>query len=273
MRFCTYRAGAATRLGRVDGDVVTPLDGRDVADALAGERSPAGDPAPLTAVELLVPLRPATVFAVGRNYRLHARELRNDVPDRPQVFLKHRAAVTGPAGPVVHPGAGYTERLDYECELAVVMGRRAERVPEARALDHVFGYAVMDDVSARDLQRDEPQWLRAKGGPTFGPLGPWVTTADEVPDPQALRQRTWVNGELRQDASTAEMVFGVAEVVAWLSRSLVLEPGDLIAMGTPAGVGLGMDPPRFLAPGDVVRMEIEGLGAIEHPVVAGEVRP
>lgn len=270
MRLCTYRAEGTSTLGRVERDMVRPLDGRDVADALAGVPDPAGDRLPLDGLHLVAPLVPPTAFAVGRNYPLHAAELRSDVPDRPQVFMKHRAAITGPSGPVVHPGGGYTERLDYECELAVIIGRRAWRVAEGDALDHVFGYAVMDDVSARDLQRAEPQWLRAKGGPTFGPLGPWVTTADEVPDPQALRQRTWVNGELRQDASTAQMVFGVAEVIAWLSRSLALEPGDLIAMGTPAGVGLGMDPPRFLAPGDVVRMEIEGLGAIEHRVVAAD---
>ena len=268
MRLCTYRAEGASRLGRVERDMVRPLDGRDVADAIAGVPGPSGDRLPLDRLELAAPFVPPTLFAVGRNYRLHAAELGGEVPDRPQVFLKHRGSVTGPAGPVVHPGDAYTRRLDYECELAVVIGARARAVPEARALGHVFGYAIMDDVSARDVQSSEPQWLRAKGGPTFGPWGPWVTTAEEVADPQALRQRTWVNGELRQDASTAEMAFSVAEVISWLSRSLVLEPGDVIAMGTPAGVGLGMDPPRFLQPVDVVRMEIEGLGAIEHRVVA-----
>ena len=272
MRLCSYGAAGAARLGRVEGERVHPLDGGDVADALAGTPPPAGDPVALSAVELRAPLIPPTAFGVGRNYPLHAAELRSEVPPHPQVFVKHRGAITGPSGPVVHPGQDYTRCLDYECELAVVIGRRARHVPEVHALDHVFGYAVIDDVSARDVQRSEPQWLRAKGGPTFGPLGPWVTTTDEVPDPQALRQRTWVNGELRQDSTTAAMAFGVAEVVAWLSASIALEPGDLIAMGTPAGVGLGMDPPRFLEPGDVVRMEIEGLGAIEHPVVAGSPR-
>jgi 2-keto-4-pentenoate hydratase/2-oxohepta-3-ene-1,7-dioic acid hydratase in catechol pathway len=268
MRLCTYRADAATRLGRVEGDRVVPLDGRDLRDALSGVPAPAGEPVPLEGVDLVAPHVPATTFAVGRNYPLHAAEINSEVPPHPQVFMKHRGSITGPSGPVVHPGERYTRCLDYECELAVVIGRRAERVDEARALGHVFGYAVMNDVSARDVQRAEPQWLRAKGGPTFGPFGPWVTTADEVADPQALGQRTWVNGELRQDSTTGAMVFGVARVISWLSHSLALEPGDVIAMGTPAGVGLGMDPPRFLVPGDVVRMEIDGLGAIEHRVVA-----
>ena len=161
---------------------------------------------------------------------------------------------------------GYTRELDYEGELAVVIGRAARDVPEGRALDHVYGYAVLDDVSARDRQREEPQWVRAKGGDTFAPIGPWVTTADEVPDPQALRIRTWVNGELRQDGTTADMVFGVAELIAWCSAAFTLEPGDVIATGTPAGVGAGRTPPAFLAPGDRVRIEIEGLGSIEHEI-------
>jgi acylpyruvate hydrolase len=268
MRLCTYRAGGATRLGRVEGSRVVPLDGRDLTDALDGVPGTAGESFPLTAVELAAPHVPATTFAVGRNYPLHAAELDSEVPPHPQVFMKHRGAITGPSGPVVHPGEGYTRCLDYECELAVVIGRRAQRVEEAAALGHVFGYALMNDVSARDVQRSEPQWLRAKGGPSFAPFGPWVTTADEVPDPQALGQRTWVNGELRQDSTTGAMVCGVARVISWLSWSLALEPGDVIAMGTPAGVGLGMDPPRFLVPGDVVRMEIDGLGSMEHMVVA-----
>lgn len=269
MRLCTYRLDSRTRLGRVEGDLVVPLQGSDVRDALTEVPAPAGAAMPLAGLDLQAPLIPGTTFAVGRNYPLHAAELDSEVPPHPQVFMKHRGAITGPSGPVPHPGVGYTRCLDYECELAVVIGRRARHVTRDEALAHVFGYAIIDDISARDVQKHEPQWLRAKGGPGFGPFGPWVTTADEVRDPQDLRQRTWVNGELRQDSSTAAMVFGVAEVIAWLAASLTLEPGDVIAMGTPAGVGLGMDPPRFLVPGDVVRMEIESLGVIEHRVVSG----
>ncbi len=168
------------------------------------------------------------------------------------------------AGPVPRPD--YTDRLDYEAELAVVIGTRARGVAPEDALDHVFGYAVMDDVTARDLQHSEPQWVRAKGGDGFGPFGPWVTTTDEVPDPQALRVRSWVNGELRQDANTADMIFSVAVLVSWCSRSFTLEPGDVIATGTPQGVGNGRTPPVFLQPGDTVRIEIDRLGWIEHPV-------
>jgi 5-carboxymethyl-2-hydroxymuconate isomerase len=150
----------------------------------------------------------------------------------------------------------------------VVIGRTARDVPAERALGYVFGYAVMDDVSARDRQREEPQWVRAKGADTFAPWGPWITTADEVPDPQALHIRTWVSGELMQDGTTADMVFSVADLIAFISGSFTLEPGDVITTGTPAGVGVARVPPRFLRPGDVVRVEIDGLGAIEHPVVA-----
>jgi 5-carboxymethyl-2-hydroxymuconate isomerase len=164
---------------------------------------------------------------------------------------------------------GYTSELDYEGELAVVIGSEARTVPVDRALEHVFGYAVMDDVSARDRQRAEPQWVRAKGGDTFAPFGPWITTADEVPDPQALRIRTWVNGDLRQDGNTADMVFPVAELVSYCSAQFTLEPGDVITTGTPAGVGMASAPEGYLRPGDRVRIEIDGLGAIEHDVVEG----
>jgi 2-keto-4-pentenoate hydratase/2-oxohepta-3-ene-1,7-dioic acid hydratase in catechol pathway len=199
---------------------------------------------------------------VGLNYRDHAAETGASLPSRPLLFAKLPSSVTGPAGEVVRPG--YTEELDYEGELAVVIGRRARDVPRDRALAHVFGYAVMNDVTARDRQREEPQWVRAKGGDTFAPFGPWVTTADEVPDPQALAIRTTVNGELRQDGTTADMVFPVDALVAFCSASFTLEPGDVITTGTPAGVGVARG--AFLGPGDRVRVEIEGLGALDNTV-------
>ena len=184
------------------------------------------------------------------------------MPDQPLIFSKLVSSIVGPSGPVIRPD--YTKELDYEAELAVVIGTTARDVAPERALDHVFGYAVMDDVSARDLQRSEPQWVRAKGDDTFGPFGPWVTTADEVPDPQALLVRSWVNGEPRQDSTTADMIFTVAVLVSWCSRNFTLAPGDVIATGTPPGVGNGRTPPVFLQPGDRVRIEVERLGAIEH---------
>jgi 5-carboxymethyl-2-hydroxymuconate isomerase len=265
MRLCTYRDGDGTRLGVVAGDLVEPRAATDVAAAIAGPLpAPAGEPRPLAEVELLAPLRPGKLLGIGLNYRDHAAETGAALPAEPLVFAKLPSSVTGPGGPVVHPA--YTEELDYEGELAVVIGRRAVRVPAEQALGHVFGYAAMNDVTGRDRQRAEPQWVRAKGGDTFAPFGPWVTTADEVPDPQSLRIRTWVNGEPRQDGSTADMVFSVAELIAWCSASFTLEPGDVITTGTPAGVGVARRPPAFLRPGDRVRVEVEGLGALDHEV-------
>ena len=264
MRLCTFRDAGRTRLGRVDGDVVQPLDGRDVGDALGGLPGPVGPPVPLAGLELAPPLLPGKLLGVGWNYADHAQEMGGRVPEQPLIFSKLVSSVTGPGGPVPLPD--YTDQLDYEAELAVVIGTRARDVAPEDALGHVFGYAVMDDVTARDLQRSEPQWVRAKGGDGFGPFGPWVTTADEVPDPQALTVRSWVNGELRQDASTADMIFPVAILVSWCSRNFTLEPGDVIATGTPPGVGNGRTPPVFLRRGDRVRVEVGGLGAIEHPI-------
>ena len=265
MRLCTFRDDDGSRLGRVEGDRVQPLAGTSVADALgAAIPQPVGDSLALADLELLAPLVPGKLIGIGLNYRDHAAETGAELPRQPLLFAKFTSSVAGPAADIVRPA--YAAELDYEGELAVVIGRRAREVAEGDALGHVFGYAVMDDVTARDRQREEPQWIRAKGGDSFGPFGPWITTADEVPDPQALGIRTWVNDELRQDGRTADMVFGVAELIAWISGSLVLEPGDVITTGTPAGVGVARKPPVFLEPGDRVRVEIEGLGVLDNPV-------
>jgi len=265
MRLCTFRDSAGTRLGRVDGDTVMPLAGADVSAALGGGiPAPDGDPRPLAGLDLAPPLVPGKIIGIGLNYRDHAAETGAPLPARPLLFAKLPTAVAGPADDIVVPA--YTDELDYEGELAVVIGRRCRDVAEADALDAVFGYAVMDDVSARDRQRDEPQWIRAKGGDTMAPWGPWITTADEVPDPQALRIRTWVNGDPRQDGTTADMVFGVAALIAFCSASFTLAPGDVITTGTPAGVGVARDPKAFLRPGDRVRVEIDGLGVLDNPV-------
>jgi 2-keto-4-pentenoate hydratase/2-oxohepta-3-ene-1,7-dioic acid hydratase in catechol pathway len=170
------------------------------------------------------------------------------------VFVKVPGSAAPPGGPIRCPSV--VRRLDYEGELTVVIG----------ADGRIGGYCVADDVSARDLQGREPQWTRAKGADTFCPYGPWVTTADEIPDPGDLRLRTWVNGELRQDTSTADMIFGCQELVDFIAQTCTLVPGDLILTGTPSGVGMALDPPQFLHSGDAVRIEIEGLGAIEHAV-------
>lgn len=267
MRLLTFEDADGPRAGYLDGDAVQPIDA-SVFEVIRGAAvRPTGPPVPLGGLRLLAPHRPGKLIGIGLNYRAHAAETGMPVPTAPLLFAKLPTAVTGPSGPVELPS--YSTMVDFEGELAVVIGREARAVPVDRALDHVFGYAVMNDVSARDVQRTEPQWVRAKGGDTFAPWGPWITTADEVPDPQRLRVRTWVSGELMQDDTTAEMVFSVADLVAFISASLTLEPGDLIATGTPAGVGVARDPRRFLRPGDTVAVEIDGLGRIEHPVVAG----
>ena len=260
MRLATFIAPGEDRLraGEVRGDeVVAWDDDTTVLDRLAsGDRSPAGGPAyRLADVEMLAPVpRPRAIFGIGLNYADHAAETGRDAPEFPIVFLKLPSSSAAPNATLAIPDV--VRRLDYEGELAVVMGAGGE----------VAGYAVADDVSARDLQGREPQWTRAKGFDNACPWGPWITTADEVPDPHALRLRTWVNGELRQDASTSDLIFGVPQLVEFLSQTCTLEPGDLILTGTPAGVGMGLDPRVFLQSGDVVRIEIEQLGAVQHRI-------
>jgi 2-keto-4-pentenoate hydratase/2-oxohepta-3-ene-1,7-dioic acid hydratase in catechol pathway len=216
---------------------------------------------------LLCPLpRPGKIFGIGLNYREHITETKGEVPAVPTVFAKFANAMAGPADPIpAH--ATQTARLDYEGELAVVVGRRCRDLDERDALDVVGAYAVANDVSARDLQFHEGgQWTHAKTLDGFCPLGPWLTTAEEIPDPQALELSTHVNGERRQHTGTADMVFPVRALVAFLSRGITLEPGDLILTGTPGGVALGRDDRPWLRPGDVVRVEISGLGVLENTV-------
>jgi 2-keto-4-pentenoate hydratase/2-oxohepta-3-ene-1,7-dioic acid hydratase in catechol pathway len=210
---------------------------------------------PLSEVTLLAPIPdPATIYAIGLNYAKHVEETGGSRPEQPIVFVKVRGSVTPPGGPIRCPEV--VRRLDYEGELTIVIGAGGQ----------IGGYCVADDVTARDLQGREPQWTRAKGADTFCPYGPWITTADEVPDPGSLQLRTWVNGELRQDSSTSDLIFGCDELVAFIAQTCTLAPGDLILTGTPNGVGMAFDPPKFLHSGDVVKIEIDGLGSIEHPV-------
>jgi 2-keto-4-pentenoate hydratase/2-oxohepta-3-ene-1,7-dioic acid hydratase in catechol pathway len=252
----TTAAGEAPRAGEVRGDEVVEIEGTVLERLADGDRTPAQGPShALSDVTLLAPVpRPRAIFGIGLNYAAHAAEQGKQLPEFPIVFMKLPTSSVPPGGPVRCPDV--VRRLDYEGELAIVMGAGGE----------IAGYAVADDVSARDLQGREPQWTRAKGFDSSCPWGPWITTADEVPDPRALRLRTWVNGDLRQDASTDDLVFGPDEIVAFLSETCTLEPGDLILTGTPSGVGMAMDPKVFLASGDTVRIEIEGLGTIEHAI-------
>jgi acylpyruvate hydrolase len=260
MRLATFVAPGAEQphAGEVRGDELVAFESGTVLDRLAGgDRPPAGGAAfALADVTLLAPVpRPRAIFGIGFNYAKHARETGQELPEAPVLFMKLPSSSAPPSGPVRCPAV--VRRLDYEVELAIVMGAGGE----------IAGYAVADDISARDLQRREPQWTRAKGADTFCPWGPWITTADEVPEPEDLRLTCHVNGELRQDSRTSDLIFGPRALVDFIAEAITLEPGDLILTGTPSGVGFAMDPPRFLAPGDVVRCEVEGLGAIEHAIV------
>ena len=218
----------------------------------------------LDEVRLLAPLRPGKYLAIGMNYARHVAEMGHaERPKQQYWFNKQTTCINGPCDPI---DPGVSEMLDYEVELGVVIGRAGRHVPAAEALGCVFGYLVANDVSARDWQRHSPTFTMGKSFDTHGPIGPWIVTANEIPDPQALGLRCLVNGAVRQSSTTADMIFGVAQQIAYLTTAFTLEPGDLLATGTPEGVGAAMDPPAFLQPGDVVRCEIDGIGAIENTV-------
>jgi 2-keto-4-pentenoate hydratase/2-oxohepta-3-ene-1,7-dioic acid hydratase in catechol pathway len=262
----------------VDPDALDDL--RRTAAALSGAAG-----LPFDDLDLVTPvIAPSKIVCVGLNYREHASEGGRPLPTRPLLFSKFANALVADGQPIVRPEG--TQALDLEVELGVVIGTTARRVPRGEAMDHVAGYVVVNDVSARDWQGipaaladgevGDGQWLRAKGSDTFLPMGSVFVTADEVPDPQALRIRSWripgrgpdAGREVpMQDANTSDMIWGVAELIEFISRSVTLEPGDVIATGTPSGVGVFRDPPVFLEPGDRVRCEIEGIGSVENPVI------
>jgi 2-keto-4-pentenoate hydratase/2-oxohepta-3-ene-1,7-dioic acid hydratase in catechol pathway len=258
------RDGALHPLAAPDGAGLFDLI-RAGGDALNSAIAGAGDP--VEGARLAAPLRPGKIVAIGLNYLDHVREAGMEAPSRPLVFAKWPSSVIGPDEPIVID-ATLAERVDWEVELAAVIGTPARDVAASAALDHILGYTVANDVSARDVQFADGQWVRGKSFDTFCPLGPRLVTADEVPDPQALRLGTRVNGEGVQDSSTSEMVFGVQELIAFCSRSFTLEPGDVVLTGTPWGCGEFMDPRRSLAPGDVVECEVQGLGVLRNPVRA-----
>lgn len=294
MRLLTYSRQGAPRLGLLLEESVFDLTeaaarlggGRLPSDMLgliaAGERSwararglaarlaQAGDPdlgSALATTRLLAPIpRPAkNIVCVGLNYADHARETSQEVSPYPVFFTKAPTTVIGPEAPIPwHPSV--STRIDWEAELAVVIGRPGRDIPEERALEHVFGYTIANDISARDLQRRHVQWYKGKSLDGFCPLGPWIVTRDEIPDPQALGIRLRLNGQVKQDSSTAQMVYSVARLIAVLSAGLTLEAGDIIITGTPAGVGFVREPPEYLRPGDLVEAEIEGIGVLRNPV-------
>jgi 2-keto-4-pentenoate hydratase/2-oxohepta-3-ene-1,7-dioic acid hydratase in catechol pathway len=216
-------------------------------------------------VELLAPVpRPGKLICIGLNYRDHAIESKMPIPERPVVFSKFSTSVIGPGEAVVVPSK--SEQTDYEAELAVVIGRRAKNVTREQAYDYVLGYTIVNDVSARDFQFADGQWQRGKSCDTFAPMGQWIVTTDEIPDPHKLSIKLRLNGQTMQDSSTNQLIFGVPELIAYLSESITLEPGDVIATGTPPGVGFARKPPVFLKSGDVMEVEIEGIGTLTSPI-------
>lgn len=288
MRIATLEHQGVRRVGRVSADGLSAelldVDAARGAQALI-EAHVAGAPVPVVSgrvaladVRLLapLPLPRRNLFCVGRNYHAHAKELRDSVfKDNPKtvdawpiVFTKVPEAVVGPADPVQLPGAAISEQIDYEAELTIVIGRGGRNIQRANALKHVYGYTIINDVTARDVQMRHAQWDLGKSFDTFCPMGPWIVTADEL-DGSNTRVRCWVNGELRQDARTTDLIFDIPTLIETCSRGITLHPGDLIATGTAAGVGMGMNPPRWLKHGDVVRIQIDGLGVLENRFVEG----
>ncbi len=267
----TGREDRVVPLSTLSGDFPTMLSiiaGGDAAllriRALADAGADAFD---LSTIRLLAPIeRPGKYLAIGMNYAKHieeAKRLGQPTPTMQFWFNKQTSCLAGPFDDI-EPGV--TQQLDYEVELAAVIGKTAKGVSEADAPAYVFGYTVANDVSARDWQRHSPTFTMGKSFDTHGPIGPWIVTADEITDPHALKLRSLVNGEVRQDSETSELVYNIWQQISYLSTAFTLNPGDLLATGTPSGVGIGMQPPQFLQPGDIVRCEIDGIGAIENRV-------
>ena len=282
MKLATFTQNGRTRIGVVEyeriadvcaGDPDLPTDMTAYLAGGSASRSQldtalrSAPRLPLAEVKLEAPVpNPGKFLAVGLNFADHIRELGAATPQFPSTFAKTRTCINGPYDPVHHPRV--SDSLDYEGELGLVIGRRCRHVPKERALEVVAGYVVVNDLTVREWVTLTPQVVIPKSFDTHGPFGPWITTSDEITDPQTLRIQTTVNGDLRQDSSTAEMIFTCADLITLLSQAVTLEPGDVITTGTPPGVGEGFSPKRYLQPDDVVRVEIDGLGHLENPVIA-----
>lgn len=293
MRIVCYSVDGRRGLGRLtaNGAAVEPFElgdhGRRLGALPMVRRMAKGDSLPATGeaialsdltLEAPIPRPARNIFCAGKNYSEHVKEFARSgydsgagsgvLPDAPILFSKLPECVTGPGMPIrIDPGV--SENVDYEAELAVVIGRGGRGIPRHQAMDHVWGFTIVNDVTARDLQARHKQWLLGKSQDTFCPMGPYLVSADEL-DSRDLRVRCWVNGELRQDSSTGQLIFDIPTLIATISAGITLIPGDIIATGTPAGVGVGFNPPKFLQDGDVVRIEIDGIGVLENPVQAVE---
>lgn len=243
--------------------------GADALDRVVrwADSAPGGCRVDIEKAKLAAPIvRPPKIICIGLNYRDHAAESHSPIPDVPTVFAKFPTAVLGPGQPIVLPRN--STKPDYEAELAFVIGKGGRHIPEDRWREHVFGYTAFNDVSARDFQKATSQWIIGKTFDTFAPFGPAIVTADEIDDPHALDISLTLNGEVMQSSNTRELIFGIPALIAHLSSVFTLEPGDIIATGTPAGVGFARKPPRWLCPGDEVRVQIQGIGELMNPVVA-----
>ena len=277
MKLATFTHNGHTRIGRAEGELLVDLSATDLPSEMsallaAGETAmkaaagATGTEIPLAEVELMAPvLRPPKILAIGLNYRDHIEETGLDTPEFPMFFNKQPTCVSAAGDPIHLPRV--SDKLDYEGELGFVIGKRCRHVPRDRAHEVIAGFTIINDVSVRDWQMRAQTMILGKGFDTHGPMGPFLTTADEVADPHNLELKTWVNGDLRQHSSTSQLIFDCYEQVATLSTMCTLEPGDVVSTGTPSGVGLGFDPKRWMKAGDVVRIEIEGLGALENPVI------
>ena len=265
MKLIRYQDGQnMLRLGQVTRDTIHPVQNFEQLIPIFGvEVHNTVDRIPFKDVQPLAPLRPKKIVAIGRNYRKHAAELGNVVPENPMLFAIFPSSVIAPHA-TIEWNPKITQQVDWEGELAVVIGREARHVPVADALDYVFGYTIANDISARDLQKSDGQWIRAKSMETFCPLGPAIVTREMIPDPQTLQIQTDVNGERVQDESTLDMVHSVADLITYCSQMFTLEPGDVLLTGTPSGVGKGFDPPRYLKTGDVVSIHIAEIGTLTN---------
>lgn len=288
MRLISYEHDGARAVGAIDGHhVVDFSSGGDISTdmveaiadwspQIAAQAIDHGRRIPMTEVRLLAPIRVRkNVIAVGRNYRDHAKEFSDSgfdasekqmIPDNPVIFTKAPTSVIGPDDPIMLANDP-TGTTDYEGEMAIVIGRTARNVSRAEALSHVFGWTIVNDVTARDLQKRHVQWFVGKSPDTFCPMGPCITTRDELPDIRSSWMRTHVNGELRQEAPISALIFDTESLIVTLSEVMTLEPGDVIATGTGLGVGIGFDPPKYLKAGDVVEVAIDGIGTLRNPVV------
>ena len=272
MRLVSFEVGGQARAGLLDGENVIDLADSGFSSVLGAIEhfellKPDGPRHPLSSVKLLAPIpKPRKLICVGLNYLDHAKETGAELPEVPTIFNKFATSVIGPGDNIILPKV--SQQPDYEAELAFVIGRGGRRILAENWAEHVFGYTIVNDVSARDYQKATSQWLMGKTFDTFAPMGPWIVTADEVPDPHNLKIKLTLNGTTMQDSNTSELIFKIPKLIEFLSSVFTLEPGDIVSTGTPAGVGFSRKPPVYLKPGDETVVTIEHVGELRNPVVA-----